>query len=112
MIETVESIIDWSKKAFPDATMTGQQDKFKEEKDEWNASNCSDIAELADMFIVACSIARFDTVEAMFCMERVAHELYHSTFATQDLERAINNKMRVNRARSWEKRDGQYKHKG
>lgn len=111
MRETIKSIIDWSVETFPDATLRGQLDKFKEEKREWIDSGYQDITELADMLIVACSLSRFNSIEAMFCFETVANELYHSGFSTMELEKAVDAKMAVNIERKWNKLNGQYRHK-
>lgn len=109
--ETVASIIKWSEETFGNnITLEGQLSKFKEEKVEWLATNREDIEELADLAIVASSIARFSVVEAMFCFGRVEEELCHSSFTTQELEEAINKKMQKNLLRNWEKKDGQYQH--
>jgi hypothetical protein len=109
--ETVASIIKWSEETFGNnITLEGQLNKFKEEKAEWLATNRADIYELADMAIVASSIARFSVVEAMFCFGRVEEELLVSGFATWQLEEAINKKMQKNLLRTWEKKDGQYQH--
>ena len=110
MKETILSIANWSQEVFADANLEGQLNKFKEEKAEWLATNKEDIYELADMAIVACSIARFSVVEAMFCFARIEEELYHSMFSTKELEEAINKKMQKNLLRAWEKKDGQYQH--
>lgn len=110
MNETVYSIASWSQEVFPDANLEGQLKKFKEEESEWLANNRADIYELADMAIVASSIARFSVVEAMFCFDTVEEELYRSIFATRELEEAINKKMQKNLLRTWEKKDGQYQH--
>ena len=110
MNETILSIANWSQEVFPDANLEGQLNKFRLEKAEWLASKREDIEELADMAIVASSIARFSVVEAMFCFGRAEEELCHSSFTTQELEEAINKKMQKNLLRTWEKKDGQYQH--
>lgn len=113
MKESIESIAQWSRETFPNATLLGQLNKFKDEKEEWEASPSNseaELFELADMFIVACSIARFSATEAMFCLRRVADILENTCFATQDLERAIDKKMEINRARKWCIQDGNYQH--
>ena len=55
MIESINTIIEWHKQTFPDATLEGQVKKFKEEYDEYYAGQ-QNICELADMFIVACGM--------------------------------------------------------
>ena len=119
MKESILSIAQWHKDAFPDATLDGQKLKWLEEKREWKESLrsatddfvCGDVNELADMFIVACGLTRFSDAEAMFCFGRVERELCASLFATEDLENAIDKKMERNRVRSWEKTpQGNYHH--
>lgn len=119
MKESILSIAQWHKDAFPDATLDGQKLKWLEEKREWKESLrpategfvCGDVNELADMFIVACGLTRFSDTEAMFCFDSVVRELCSSLFATSDLENAIDKKMERNRARSWEKTpQGNYHH--
>lgn len=109
--ETIQSIIEWHTKTFPNATLEGQLEKFKKERKEWLDSEHTDISELADMFIVACGVARFDTIEAMFCFGRVDDNLTISVFQTKELEKAIDKKMEINRKRKWNFQDGQYQHK-
>lgn len=110
MQENIQTIMEWSAATFPDATTIGQIKKFKEERAEWSASNNEDIAELADMFIVAAGIGRLDPMEAMYQMEIVARELYDSRYATRDLRAAVAAKMKINRERRWRSENGQYKH--
>ena len=113
MKESIESIAQWSRETFPDATLIGQLNKFKDEKEEWEETPCNtedELFELADMFIVACSVARFSATEAMYCFRSVAEKLEISCFATQDLERAIDKKMEINRARKWCIKSGNYQH--
>ena len=113
MKETIESIVQWSRETFPEATLIGQLNKFKDEKEEWERApynSEAELFELADMFIVACSIARFSATEAMYCLRVTADKLELSYFTTQDLERAIDKKMEINRARKWCIKDGNYQH--
>ena len=113
MKETIASIVQWSRETFPEATLRGQLRKFKDEKEEWEkapSNSEAELFELADMFIVACSVARFSATEAMYCLMVAAEKLELSCFATQDLERAIDKKMEINRARNWCIKDGNYQH--
>lgn len=119
MKESIESIARWHRETFPDATLLTQLEKFKEETQEWHNSQhitdegiiVGDISELADMFIAACGIARFNRIDAIFNFMYVADELENSTYASIDLEQAIDAKMEINRARKWNNKDGYYKHK-
>lgn len=73
IMENIQSIIEWHTKTFPDATLTGQKAKFDEEITEYEKANTpTDIAfEMADLFIVACGIARFDNIQGMAYMALV-----------------------------------------
>lgn len=108
--ETIQSIIEWSAKTFPNATLDGQWDKFDEERTEWEQSD-KDISELADMFIVACSIGRFNAQDAFSAFASIYEQFEKNHISWSVFQSAINKKMQINRARSWEGKDGQYKHK-
>lgn len=111
MKETVETIIQWSKDTFGDnITLEGQIEKFNNELQEWHDSKHEDIMELADIAIVASSIARFSIVKATsyFCL--VAFNLMVSKFTEEDLEEAVVQKMAINRQRKWSVGKGNYQH--
>lgn len=126
MKETIDTIIKWHTETFPDATFSGQIEKFSEEEEEFREARALDnrkesyelaIKELADMFIVCCDIARFDSVESMDYFNEVREGFYKmfneyigvNTFV--DFQEALNNKMEKNRKRIWNKTaDGQYHH--
>lgn len=105
MKETIESIIKWQTETFPDATRDGQCAKFQDEKAEFFESH--ELMELADMFIVACGIARFD---AMHCFATVERLRSVTRWTNQDFATVIDEKMAINRARRWNKCDGKYQH--
>lgn len=119
MKESILSIAQWHAETFPDATLLQQNLKFKEELGEWIASThvtdqgliLGDMLELADMFIVACGISRFAHVDAMFSFRTVASQMEHTHHTSKDLEKAIDAKMEINRARTWNNNNGYYKHK-
>lgn len=106
-METIASIIKWHEETFPDATMERQMAKFNEEYDEWKDAKTPEESnkELADMFIVACGLARF-TYDPMF------FSLVHTLGNSLDLHKSINEKMKLNRTRQWTKGNGEYKHIG
>lgn len=113
MNETIQSIIEWHTKTFPDATLAGQKAKFDEEITEYEKANTpTDIAfEMADLFIVACGIARFDNIQGMAYMALVWHAYSHSFLAQSDFENALKHKMEKNRKRVWNKTaEGTYHH--
>lgn len=113
-METIKGIIEWSEQTFPDATLEGQIDKFNTEYDEYFEATDTDsrLEELADVFIVAFSISRFDLQEGLFYIND-AWQLYSdSPYGWDELGPAIEKKMAKNRLRTWEKKNGNYQHKG
>lgn len=109
--ETIFSIMKWHEETFPDCTLDGQLEKYQEEQREWVESGNNDISELADMFIVACGIARFDLWEGLVALSDV-YDWYEETVDLdfKDLMKAVNKKMAINRKRKWGKQGGLYKH--
>lgn len=112
MKETILSISKWHEETFPDETLDGQVSKYREEFKEWADSNCMDVFELADMFIVACGISRFDIYRGMFYLADVYDWLRADIpFDTDEFIDAVNEKMKKNRERVWAKTgEGQYHH--
>lgn len=111
MAETIKTIIDWHAKTFPDATLEGQIEKFYEELDEYNEA--VNMQELADMFIVACGIARFDSMVALEYFTVVFKALLDwKTFGCRTLlQEVVDKKMEKNRKRMWAKTGaGTYHH--
>lgn len=111
--ESIASIIEWHTKTFPEATLDGQIEKFLEERVEYaTAENAAhEIEELADCFIVACGIARFNPVYG----SRFLGETFNAFTQNQDatiakLQDAIDTKMRVNRKRKWNKIGNKFQH--
>ena len=111
MKETIYSIIQWHAETFPDATLEGQIEKYVEEQNEYIESDYKDIKELADMFIVACGVARFDMCEGLYYIADVFDWFNEdATISWDDLFKAVSEKMTVNRQRTWHKEEGLYKH--
>lgn len=109
--ETVLSIAKWHEQTFPDCELADQLTKFDEESKEYEESNSME--ELADMFIVACGISRFDTVTAMAYFQIVGALLgeREEIASTVLFYLAIEKKMTKNRSRVWEKTPcGNYHH--
>ena len=111
--ESIASIIEWHTETFPEATLDGQIEKFLEERVEYaTAENAEhEIEELADCFIVACGIARFNPIYG----GRFLGETFNAFTQNQDvtiskLQDAIDAKMQVNRKRKWGKGKGNYQH--
>lgn len=113
-METIKSIIEWAEQTFPDATLEGQIDKFNTEYDEYfkAVTDSAKVEELADVFIVALNISRFDIADGLYYIND-AWQLYaDSKFSLDELTQAIQWKMGQNRLRTWEKKNGNYQHKG
>lgn len=111
MNETIDTIIAWHKKTFPDATLEGQKAKFEEELNEYNENTT--LQELADMYIVACGIARFDSIVAVeyFAIVYKALMDWKTIGSVELVKQIVNKKMEKNRKRVWKKTGpGQYHH--
>ena len=104
MTETIQSIAQWHEQTFPDATLEGQKEKFQEEFKEFVDSDYKDISELADMFIVACGIARFDIHSALFYFADI-YDWYNADIDLDPgtLQKTVDEKMAKNRQRTWKK---------
>lgn len=111
MKESITSIIQWHTETFPDATLEDQKAKFEEELNEYN-EDCT-MLELADMFIVACGIARFDSITALEYFAKVNSKLrsWRRLGVQCAFSHVIDEKMEKNRKRTWKKQDnGAYHH--
>lgn len=111
--ESIASIIAWHTKTFQEATLDGQIDKFLDEKVEYTVAVALEhkIEELADCFIVACGIARFNPVYGSRFLGQVFNMFTQNQEITMaKLQDAIDAKMRVNRKRKWGKGKGNYQH--
>ena len=109
--ESILSIAQWHQQTFPDAELVDQITKFDEEYNEYRHD--PSFEELADMFIVACGIARYDTTTAMGYFFIVSSELENrkEIAASVLFGLAIDKKMAKNRERTWEKTpQGNYHH--
>lgn len=111
MKETIKTIMDWHEQTFPDATLEGQLDKYQEEQQEWVESGEKDVAELADMFIVACGVARFDLWEGAHAFWDVYEWMDSSRISPRKFFKTVEKKMTKNRKRVWNKTaTGTYHH--
>lgn len=112
-MESVKSIIDWHTETFPEASLDGQIQKFLEEHVEYTCATTPEekLTELADCFIVACGIARFNIVYGSRFFSEVFEMFVEAKDVTIDaLQKAINAKMITNRQRKWNKGKGTYQH--
>lgn len=112
MIETIDTIIQWHRETFPDATLEGQKKKWQEEYDEWNNTETEtqeELCETADMIIVACGIARFNYMTGLYYLYRAMDLMWNVD--TEKLWEAVESKMEKNRKRVWNKTgNGTYHH--
>lgn len=111
--EDVATIMQWHKDTFPKATCMGQLEKWKEERKEFNDAlyGKDKIEELADMFIVACAIMRFNVPRGAACLSEVCALREDFSFNFLLWQDAINKKMAKNRARKWKYMgNGNYHH--
>lgn len=105
--EDVASIIKWHKDVFPEADFDGQIRKWTEEYGEFlTARTRKDaaemVSELADLFIVACGIMRFNLIQGCQRMLLWNELRYTHGWSYSTCQEAINKKMKKNRARKWE----------
>lgn len=110
MKETTDTIMRWHAATFPQATLAGQLEKFEEERQEYaKAKRNTKLEEAADMYIVACGIARFDSYLGALAMAEMTDVFSHHD--KRNIQKAIDKKMAINRKRSWNcSKDGYYKH--
>lgn len=111
MKETIDSIITWHKKTFPDATLEGQLKKYAEETYEFMTSD-SDLPELADMVIVCAGIFRFNRKLGSRFLETTYSICWEiGEYDMTELWQAVEKKMEKNRKRVWNKTgNGTYHH--
>lgn len=105
--EDIATIIQWHKDVFPEACFEGQAKKWEEEYGEFltartHKDTAEMVSELADLFIVACGIMRFNLIQGCQRMLLWNELRYTHGWALSTCEEAINKKMKKNRARKWE----------
>lgn len=98
--DTIDGIVEWHKKTFPDVDLKSQKLKFLEEYKEYLESG--DIMELADMAIVNYVLyRRYDCS----CFSDIISEEWDD-----ELISLVKKKMAVNKKRKWNKVNGVYRH--
>ena len=105
--EDIATIIQWHKDTFPRADFEGQVKKWEEEYSEFLTARTNNdaaemLSELADLFIVACGIMRFNLIQGCQRMLLWNELRYTHGWAFSTCEGKINTKMKKNRARKWE----------
>lgn len=123
LLEFIERVRDTHQKLFPDVTLMSQIAKFDEKYDEMleatkHIAEEPDkfLEELADMFIVACGITRFnEALGYCLCKSIVDDFIYKEddkgNNCLSELTIKVIEKMNKNIKRVWSKTaDGNYKH--
>lgn len=113
MKETIKSIIEWHEQTFPDATLEGQEQKWDDERLEWENTSSGtpdELYELADMVIVCCGIMRFDYAKGFNYLSVTLGKLYVTPLDGERLWNAVEKKMQINRNRKWGKKGNSYQH--
>ena len=112
--ETIGTIMEWHETTFPDATEEGQHEKWDEEMFEYLHVKKGDkkhaLEELADLFIVACGLRRWDPEEFDGRFGFIVGEAKRK-FTADELWEAVCKKMEKNRKRVWKKTgEGRFHH--
>lgn len=108
--EFVDIIKDCHEKLFPDATLLTQCEKFEEEYNEFKATEYKDAKELADMFIVACGIYRFNKALGQCLCKSILSDFYEDDLRLTVFTHLVVNKMNKNIDRVWDNKSGYYHH--
>lgn len=108
MIETPKTISEWSEQAFSTLEEESQNKKLIEELIEYLKAKTDEekIKELADIYIVASILRERFNSDLGFCA-------FRGIFTTDMIAvyQAVDEKMRINRSRIWEFKNGVYHHK-
>lgn len=106
MIETPQSIAEWSAEVFPTLTKEAQEAKLAEEIVEYiKAPDDKKVKELADIYIVASILKHRFGSDFGFAMFRGLF-----TLDMTPVYKEIDRKMNVNRSRKWVWNGKTYKH--
>lgn len=108
MSESIKTIIQWHEQTFPEATLEGQTAKFADERKEFEQE--SSLEEWSDMFIVACGIARFDSILALHYFSDCFKILERQAIRNIYIQQAVDKKMEINRNRKWNKIGNKFQH--
>lgn len=102
--ETIGSITEWHEETFPDATEEGQHSKWDEEIYEvMHAKGKKKLEELADLYIVACGLRRWNTAEFNHRADYILEIAEYNKWTAAQLWEAVCKKMEKNRKRVWKK---------
>lgn len=111
--ETILSIAAWHEATFPNATEEAQKDKFLDEEREFLSATTPSEAmlELADMFIAAAGLTRWDIMGSVERISAVIDLAKKYNYQIAEFWAAVDYKMKINRGRTWNFENGQYQHK-
>ena len=96
---------------FYEANFDSQIKKYKDEVAEYcNANDEDKLEELADMYICACGIGRFDYTIGTH-LQKYVLELHSSQYKKEQILEKVVEKMNILQTRSWKKDNkGYYQH--
>ena len=106
--EFVNMIKDCHEKLFPDASLLTQCEKFEEEFEEFETTNYNDTKELADLFIVACGIYRFNKAIGECLCTSILSSFYKDDLKLSIFANVVVDKMNKNIDRVWDNKNGYY----
>ena len=69
------------------------------------------LEELADMFIVAAGMMRWNIFDAIKCIQDTILLAEKNNYKLPELRLAVDYKMKINRGRTWDNNGGKYQHK-
>lgn len=107
MQETPKTISEWSEQVFPTLTKDSQLEKLIEETREFIDAKTDEekIKELADVYIVASILKERFNCKLGFDMYRGCYKDNMTAVYS-----AVDEKMKINRSRIWEFKNGVYHH--
>jgi len=129
IIETAGRVMRWHKRTFPDVDFEGQHSKWLEELWEFKAvytrfsrrsrwfvrkkvpsyRKKEALLEIADMYIVAIGMFRYSTITAIRMLIRI-FLMTAVSFTLKEVICGIEDKLIINKRRTWYKKKGVYKH--
>lgn len=106
-VELNNAIVEWHKQVFPDETLGGQLLKIEEEMHEVDDCCSSLHEEVADLYIaiIACR-GRFESIIAL----AILLKFFPYNVFDEKLYSYVCKKLEINKARTWHKVDGVYRH--
>lgn len=107
--ERLENIKKWHARTFPKATLATQILKLEEElKEAKTAPEKKFAQEVADIFIVCAGLKRWSSLIAEFFIDKFLTQASTETILLMLEE--IEKKMKINKKRRWNEKNGYYRH--